>query len=147
MPERHQTLRGAIAWSCELLGPAERDLFAQLAVFAGGGPIEAVADVCGRPDGDDPIDRLDQLQTLADHSLVQIGPEPDGGRFSMLAGIHAYAAELLAASGREHEARRRHARWYHDLCEQAFPMLNHGGQQAWIQRLEAERDNLRAALD
>lgn len=144
MPERHQTLRGAVAWSCQLLSPEERELFAQLAVFVGGGPLDAVASVC---DGaGDPLARLDQLQALADHSLIQIAPDPDHPRFTMLAVIHEYAAELLAESGREREARRRHARWCHELCAQAIPMLNQVGQQTWIARLEAERDNLRAAL-
>jgi predicted ATPase/transcriptional regulator with XRE-family HTH domain len=146
MPERHQTLRGAIGWSIELLGPEERELFAQLAVFAGGGPIDAVAAVCAWPGAGDPIDRLDQLQALADHSLIEIAQGPAGPRFRMLAVIHEYAAELLAAGGQEREARRRHARWCHELCAEAFPSLSRAGQQAWIQRLEAEQDNLRAAL-
>ena len=144
MPERHQTLRGAIAWSCQLLSPEERELFAHLAVFAGGGPLDAVAAVCG--EASDPLVRLDQLQALADHSLIQIVPDPGGPRFTMLTVIREYAAELLAESGQELEARRRHARWCRELCVQAFPMLNEAGQQTWIGRLEAERDNLRAAL-
>jgi predicted ATPase len=146
LPERHQTLRRAIAWSCELLGAEERELFARLAVFAGGGPLDAVAAVCDEPGAGDQIARIDQLQALADQSLIQIEPDDEGPRFTMLAVIREYAAELLAASGQEREARRRHARWCRDLCAQAFPALNQAGQQLWIRRLEAERDNLRAVL-
>jgi predicted ATPase/transcriptional regulator with XRE-family HTH domain len=156
LPERHQTLRNAIAWSCQLLSAAEHNLFAHLAVFAGGAPLDIAAAIADEPGGDGPasqgasppgaIARLDHLQALADHSLIQIEPGAEGPRFTMLAIIQEYAAELLQASGQERAARRRHARWCHDLCAQAFPMLNQAGQQTWIERLEAERDNLRAAL-
>jgi predicted ATPase/DNA-binding XRE family transcriptional regulator len=146
LPERHQTLRGTIAWSCELLSAEERELFARLAVFVGGASLDAVTGVCAGPDAEEPLACLNQLQALADHSLIHIIPEADGARFTMLAVIQEYAAELLAASGQEREVRLRHARWCHDLCAQAFPMLNQADQHVWIQRLEAEHDNLRAAL-
>ncbi len=147
LPERQQTLRDTLAWSCELLSPAARALFARLAVFAGGVPLDAVSAVCAGCSADDPIAILDQLQSLADHSLIQSNPQSGNARFSMLAIVQEYAAELLAGSGGEHEVRERHARWCYDLCAQALLKINHADQQVWIERLEAEHDNLRAALE
>jgi non-specific serine/threonine protein kinase len=142
MEARQQTLRAAIAWSYELLDDAERRLFARLAVFAGGCTLEAAEQVC---DAD-----LDVLQSLVDKSLVR----HTGERFWMLETIHEFALERLEESGEAEQLRRKHAQRFLALAEEAEPYLLeegvaadwHGGS-SWLDRLEAEVDNLRAALD
>jgi len=131
---RQQTLRATIAWSHDLLDADERQLFARLAVFRGGCTLESAGEV-----GDaDP----DVLQSLADKSLLR----RSGERFWMLETIREYAGEQLEASGEAHELRRRHADHFSALAEQAYPDLL-GSPGEWLDRLEREHDNLRAALD
>jgi predicted ATPase len=143
LPERQRTLRGAIEWSHDLLNPDERRLFALLSVFAGGWTLEAAEAVCG---GD--VDVLDGLTSLVDASLVRRRELDDGTtRFRMLETIREYAAERLAASGRETEIRRRHALHMRDLAEAAVPHLDRADSGAWMLRLEHEHDNIRTALD
>ena len=134
LPERQQTLRGAIAWSYELLTPGEQRLFARLAVFRGGCTLEAAEEVT---DGD-----LDTIGSLVDKSLMRHSEE----RFRMLETIRDYAAERLEASGEAEEMRRRHAEHFLALAEEAYPNLK-GSPKVWLDRLEAEQDNLRVALD
>ncbi|MBA3779371.1 MAG: hypothetical protein H0X16_08765 [Chloroflexi bacterium] len=134
LPERQRTLRGAIAWSYELLTPEEQRLFARLAVFRGGCTLEAAEQVAEAT--------LDTLQSLVDKSLVRHRDE----RFSMLETIREYAAERLDGSGEAHELRRRHADHFLALAEKAEPELR-GDSLEWRDRLEPEHDNLRAALD
>jgi len=134
LPERQQTLRAAIAWSYELLTPAEQRLFAGLAVFRGGCMLEAAGEVT---DAD-----LDTLQSLVDKSLLRHRED----RFSMLETIREYAGERLEASGEAEELRRRHAQHFLALAEEADPHLR-GSPKEWLDRLEREHDNLRAALD
>ncbi|NTU79059.1 MAG: LuxR family transcriptional regulator [Chloroflexales bacterium] len=146
-PPRHHTLRAAIAWSYDLLAPAEQRLFRGLGVFVGGAALEAAAAVCAA-DGEPETDLLAQLGVLIDQSLVHQTPQPDGlPRFTLLETIRAYALEQLAAQGEEASVRRRHAAYFLALAEQAEPQLNGAEQQAWLLRLEAEHDNLRAAND
>jgi predicted ATPase/class 3 adenylate cyclase len=134
LPERQRTLRGAIAWSHELLSVEEQRLFARLAVFLGGCTIEAAEDVC---DAD-----LDTLQSLLDKSLLRHTDE----RYWMLETIREYAGERLEESGEADELRRRHAEHFLALAEEAEPHLR-GNPKEWLDRLEAEHDNLRAAFD
>ncbi|MEX0985009.1 MAG: adenylate/guanylate cyclase domain-containing protein [Actinomycetota bacterium] len=135
---RQQTLRAAIAWSYELLSPEEQRLFARLAVFAGGCMLEAAEDVA---DAD-----VDTLQSLVDKSLLRHTNE----RFWMLETIREYALERLEGSGEAAELRRRHAHRFQALAEEAEPHIEdevlRGGRE-WLDRLERELDNLRAALD
>jgi predicted ATPase/class 3 adenylate cyclase len=141
LPERQRTLRGAIEWSHELLEDEERRLFARLAVFAGGWTIEAAETICGKG-----LDVLEELGSLVDKSLVRRVDTGDAEpRFSMLETIREYAGERLAASGEEEEVRRRHARWCLDLVQEAEPHLT-GEPGAWLERLDRENDNLRAAM-
>lgn len=131
---RQQTLRATIAWSYDLLAIEERRLFARLAVFVGGctlGAAEAVADV-----------DLDTLQSLVDKSLFR----HTGERFWMLETIREYAAERLEESGEADELRERHAGRFLALAEEAEPHV-HKNPEEWLERLEREHDNLRAALD
>jgi tetratricopeptide (TPR) repeat protein len=145
LPERQRTLRGAIAWSHDLLDAEEQRLFARLAAFRGGWTLESAEAVCG------PVlvtDVLDGLFSLVDNSLVRQEQTRDGDlRFQMLETIHEFATERLRASGEEEQVRRRHAEHLRDLAEEAEPHLMGEGQAEWLQRLEREHDNLRAALD
>ncbi len=134
LPERQRTLRGAIAWSHELLVPDEQVLFRRLAVFRGGCALEAAESVA---DAD-----LDTLQSLVEKSLLH---QVDG-RFRLLETIREYAVERLEAAAESEALRRRHAEHYLALAETAEPYLRLDSL-IWLNRLEAEHDNLRAALD
>jgi predicted ATPase/class 3 adenylate cyclase/Tfp pilus assembly protein PilF len=144
LPERQRALRATIAWSYDLLTPGEQALFRRLAVFAGGMTLDAVAYV-GRPEGT--IDALDGLERLVEHSLIQTtGDGESEPRFRMLETIREYGLERLAESGEVIDTRSRHLGFFLDLAEQATLELTGPGQGAWLARLEAEHDNLRAAL-
>lgn len=143
LPRRQQTLRDAIGWSFDLLAPAEQTLFRRLAVFVGGASLEGVAAVGERSDGD----ALDLIDALVRKSLIKQVPGPDGEpRFDMLETIYAFAAEQLAASGEEAAARRAHARFFWALALESETALRGSEQVRWLGQLEAEHDNLRAAL-
>ncbi len=132
---RQQTLRATIEWSHDLLDADEQRLFARLAVFAGGCTLESAEDVCGA--------ELDTLQSLVDKSLIRVR---EGERFWMLETIREYATERLEASGEGDHLRRRHADYFLALAEEAAPNTRMYSAE-WIERLEHEHDNLRAALD
>ncbi len=162
-PARQQTLRAAIAWSYDLLGPPEQALFRRLAVFAGGCVPDAAAGVAapdppGAGSGESGAsapgvgaDVLDGLAVLVDHSLLRRDestataalPDP---RFRMLETVREYALERLQASGEANATGRRHAAYAVALAARAAPELRGPRQAAWLARLEAERDNLRAAV-
>jgi predicted ATPase len=131
---RQQTLRATIAWSYELLTEEEQRLFARLAVFAGGCTFEATETVCGAD--------LDVLQSLVDKSLVRFGD----GRFWMLETIREFALERLEDSGEADELRRKHGEFFLELAELAQPELGARSSTIWFDRIEAEHDNMRAAL-
>ncbi len=146
LPARQQTLRGAIAWSYDLLDAGEQQLFARPAVFVGSRTLEAVEAVCNA-EGDLELDVLDGIASLVDKSLLrQEAAQADEPRFVMLETIHEYAREQLEASGEAEAVRRWHALYFLQLAETAEPHLTGPAQVAWLQRLEAEYDNLRAAL-
>jgi predicted ATPase/class 3 adenylate cyclase len=146
LPERQQTLRGAIAWSHDLLGEGERRLLWRLAVFVGGCNLEIAESVCG-PAGDIGIDVLDGLTSLADQSLVR-SEEIDGEtRFRQLDTIREFALEKLIASGEQAEIERRHSAAMLELAERAAPHLAGPDQRNWLGRLERDHDNIRAVLD
>jgi predicted ATPase/class 3 adenylate cyclase len=145
LPERQRTLRGAIEWSHDLLEPEERQLFARLAAFRGGWTLEAAEEVAGSGLGSEVIDGLG---SLVDKSLIRQEQSRQGeSRFRMLETIHEFASERLAASNEEDEVRRRHAEHVRDLAEEAEPQFRGQGQARWLERLEREHDNVRAALD
>ena len=149
-PARHRTLRAAIAWSYDLLAPAERALFARLAVFAGGCSLEA-AEAVGGPGaqaGDAAaVDVLDGLGGLVDGSLLDREVPPGGGpRFRMLETVREFAQERLEADGAAAAAYRRHAAHFLALAEPSEAGLKSAAQGAWLARLERDHDNLRAAL-
>jgi predicted ATPase/class 3 adenylate cyclase len=141
--DRQRTLRGAIAWSYELLSQDEQNLFRRLALFAGGWSLEAAEAVCDR--GDLELDVLDGLASLADKSLVRTSAA-DADRFTMLETIREFAFEKLEESGEAEDIRRAHADHFRALAEEAEPHLIGEHQKEWLDRLEADHDNFRAAL-
>jgi predicted ATPase/DNA-binding CsgD family transcriptional regulator len=145
-PDRLRTMRDAIAWSYDLLSPAEQALFCRLAIFVGGCTLEAAV-VVGAGDGQRELDVLAGIAALVDQSLLQQAEQPDGEpRYGMLETLREYGLEQLEASGEAADVRRRHAAWYATLAETAAPALMGPAQVAWFDRLEREHDNLRAAL-
>jgi predicted ATPase/transcriptional regulator with XRE-family HTH domain len=143
-PARHQTMRSAIAWSHDLLSPEEQSLFRCLAIFAGGCTLEAAEIVCG-PFGNEPV--VDGISALIEHGLLYRIDGPDGEpRVAMLETIREYALEQLAESGDEHAVSAAHPAWFLGLAERAAPFWFTPAQAEWGDRLEAEHDNLRAAL-
>jgi non-specific serine/threonine protein kinase len=142
---RHRRLSALLDWSHDLLSLPERLLFRRLAVFAGGWTLEA-AEAVGAGDGVEPESVLDLLAQLVDKSLVLPEAGADGvGRYRLLETVREYARERLEA-GEAAAVRRRHAAHYLALAERAGPELRGPTQMAWLPRLDAEHDNLRAAL-
>jgi len=145
LPDRQRTLRGAIAWSHDLLSVPERALFARLSVFAGGWTLESAEAVCD-PEGLG-LDALDGLASLVGQSVV-VRTEPAEGqpRFSMLETIREFARERLAAEGDLERVLRRHAAHFLGLAVAAEPHLTGADQGEWLDRCDLEHANLRAAL-
>ncbi|HEX6737279.1 MAG TPA: adenylate/guanylate cyclase domain-containing protein, partial [Vicinamibacteria bacterium] len=147
LPARHQTLRGAITWSHDLLDAGEQQLFRRLAVFAGGCTLEAAELVCN-VGGDLALELLDGLASLVDKSLLRQSERADGEPcFVMLDTIREYGRERLEANGEAAAIERAHAAYYLALAEEAEQALLEPRQAAWLARLDEEHDNLRAALD
>jgi predicted ATPase/DNA-binding SARP family transcriptional activator len=143
-PERHRTLRAAIEWSYHLLHEDEQRLFPSLGVFVGGFTLDAAEAVVGGPD----LEVLDSVDSLLDSSLLR--PERTAGdepRVGMLETIRDYALERLADSADGEVVRHRHAAFYLKLAEDAEPELRGPFQVSWLERLVAEHENLRAALE
>jgi predicted ATPase/DNA-binding SARP family transcriptional activator/DNA-binding CsgD family transcriptional regulator len=143
---RQRTLREALDWSHRLLGEPERTLFARLCVFAGGWTLEAAEAVESGEDIEEG-EVLDLLSGLVDKSLVGAeATEDDEVRYRMLEPIRQYARERLEASGNADELRGRHAAYFLTVAEAAEPELVGPQQRWWLDRLERDHDNLRAAL-
>ncbi|MFF4993419.1 BTAD domain-containing putative transcriptional regulator [Streptosporangium saharense] len=132
---RHRTLRAVVEWSWDLLAEDERTLAGRLTVFGGGATLEAIRAVCGLPDGD----TVEALTGLVDKSLVEVS----GGRYRMLNTIRAFCAERLADAG---ETRRAHAEYFLAMAAEVEPRLITADQLECLAALDAERDNLHAAL-
>ncbi|MEV0664798.1 BTAD domain-containing putative transcriptional regulator [Actinomadura luteofluorescens] len=145
-PARQRTLRGMIDWSWEPLGPSERAVLRRLAVHVDGCGLDAAEAVCAG--GDAPAeDVLDLLTRLVDRSLVVMVDGPRGPRYRLLESVAAYAMERLREAGDLDGTRDRHLRHHLDLAERAEPHLRGPEQQAWLDRLDADSANLRAALE
>jgi non-specific serine/threonine protein kinase len=138
-------MRATIAWSYDLLTATQQALLRRLAVFAGGCTLGAVEAVCRVGDGL-AGDLLDWLGGLVDQSLLQVGGTDAAPRFGMLETVREYGLELLEAAGEAAATRDRHLAWCVALAEEAAPQLTGPAQGAWLAELEAEHDNLRAAL-
>ena len=147
LPERQRTMRATIAWSYELLSPAEQALFRRLAVFVGGWTLEAAEQVCREAGALEP-DILEGLSSLLDKSLLYREHGGSGEpRFRMLYVLGEFGLEQLDAAGEGMITREAHAAYYLALVEPAQPQLHGAEQQGWRDRLVQEHDNLRAALN
>ncbi|MFF3979116.1 BTAD domain-containing putative transcriptional regulator [Streptomyces sp. NPDC001828] len=137
---RQQTLRAVVDWSWDLLDEPERTVLRRASVFAGGWDLDAAQAVCGGPD---------ELAALVEKSLVVAVPAADGSgmRYRMLETIHEYAAERAAETPKAlREAAAAHTAYYRELVRRAEPLVRSHEQLPWIDRLETELDNVRAAL-
>lgn len=151
LPPRQQTLRNAIAWSYDLLPPAEQTLLRRLSAFVGGWTLEAAEAICNDEQLETPTAPLptvfDGLAVLLDHSLLQQMDMVDGEvRFTMLEMIREFALEQVVATGEYTQVQRAHAAYFLRFAQQAAPALVGADQEVWLNRLEVEHDNLRAAL-
>ncbi|TWP51740.1 AfsR/SARP family transcriptional regulator [Lentzea tibetensis] len=138
---RHRTLRAMVDWSWELLTDAERVVLRRLSVFAGGASLEAVERVCAG----EQYEVLDLLTSLTEKSLLVVSD--DGApRYRMLGTIKEYAVHRLAESGESEPARQAHLAYFTELAEAAAPHLLRAEQLVWLAALNAEHDNISAAM-
>lgn len=145
LPERQQTLRRTLQWSYDLLNEEERRLFRLLAVFAGGGPLQAIEAVYQKDQDATPA--LELVVSLVDKSLLQQHEQANGEqRLSMLETVREYAQEHLEASGEAEDARQAHAAYYVDLLERLDPKINRAEQLQSMDVVEQEHENILAAL-
>jgi hypothetical protein len=138
-PSRHDGLEAAIDWSYELLFADEQDAFQRLAVFSGGATSDAVERLCG-PDG------LDLASRLVDRSLLVADTSGSTVRFTMLESLRAYGCDRLRRDGRLDAVRDEHLAWCIELAARASVEARGAAQLPWLDRLDAEHDNIRAAL-
>jgi non-specific serine/threonine protein kinase len=143
---RHQTLRAAMDWSYDLLSEPERALFRRLSVFAGGWTLEAAEAICPG-EGIEAAAVLDLLTSLVDKSLVLVETRTGEARYRLLETIRQYSRNRQGRSGEAATVQRRHRDWYLALAERAEAELRGPRQETWLERLEVEHDNLRAALE
>ena len=143
-PDRQRSLRQAIAWSHDLLGEPERALFRRLAPFVGGWTLDTAGEVAGGPPV---VDLEESLEGLVLQSLVQSSPSGSGDRFTMLPTIGEFAADRLEASDEAAEIRRRHRDFFRRLAEDALAQADGPDGGAALDRIEADLDNLRSAID
>jgi predicted ATPase/class 3 adenylate cyclase len=148
VPTRQQTLRNTIEWSYQLLSFEEQRLFRWLSVFVSGCTLQAAEAVCNTSD-DQSGQLLDGIASLIDKSLLQrveqTGEENEELRVQMLETISEYGLEVLTANGEGEVARQAHANYFLSLVEEAEPALKGPLLVGWLERLEREHDNLRAA--
>ena len=146
VPSRQRTLRDTIAWSYDLISPTEQSVFRTMGIFLRGCTIEAGRAVVD-PETKLPADLADVLVSLVDKNLLRRelveGGEP---RFRMLETIREFARAALAENGELPEVARRHAEFFLQLAEDAEPHLSGAEQVTWLDRIEADHDNVRAAL-
>jgi tetratricopeptide (TPR) repeat protein len=144
---RHQTLRALIDWSYDLLSEAERTLFRRLSVFAGGWTLEAAERICSG-EGLEHHEVMDLLTQLVNKSLVIPDSETEAeARYRLLETIRQYARERLLEAGGGEGVRDRHLDYYLKFAERSEPELRGPNQVSWLDRLEKEVDNIRAALE
>jgi predicted ATPase/class 3 adenylate cyclase len=146
LPERQQTLRGAIAWSYDILDEPCRLLLDRLSVFAGDIDVEAAEAICG-PAAELGQEVVDGLLSLANQSLIRTIEDPAEPRFEMLETIQEFATEMLDGRGQRAEVERRHGAWFSAFAERGSSQLSGDDQRAWLERFEHAHDNIRVALD
>lgn len=141
---RHKTLRAVVDWSWELLTDAERMVLRRLSVFSGGASLEAAERVCaGDAVGQEQV--LDLLTALTEKSLL-LAEGDSAPRYRMIGTIKEYAGHRLAAAGESERARHAHLAYFTELIETAEPHLRRAEQLDWLAKLEAEHDNIGAAM-
>lgn len=145
---RQQTLRAAIDWSFDLLSAEERTVMQRLSILVGGWTLESAEAICAG-DGIDQYAVLDFIESLLNKSMIAANLEQShAARYRMLDTIREYALEKLEAAGESDRVRQAHFNFFLKLAEAAEPKLMRGRDQAsWLDRLEIERENLRAALE
>ena len=141
LPERHRTMRAALAWSHNMMSPEERALFRRLSVFVGGATVEAVEDVCAVDDV------IETATSLVEKSLVRrrIGHD-QVAELVMLETLREYAAEQLVEHGEGEVTRTRHARHFAKLGASTEALIGTGEEASWVEAVGAHHGNLRAAL-
>jgi predicted ATPase/DNA-binding CsgD family transcriptional regulator len=144
-PSRHKTLRGALDWSHGLLPEGEKVLFRRMSVLVGEFTLDTAERVCAG-EGLEASEVLTLLSRLVDKSLVMVVGREEEARYRLLTTVRQYAQEKLNRSREEREVRRRHALYFLGLAEGAEDALKGPGQEEWLDRLEGELGNLRAAL-
>jgi predicted ATPase/DNA-binding CsgD family transcriptional regulator/transcriptional regulator with XRE-family HTH domain len=144
-PTRQQTLRATLDWSYVLLTDAEQAVFRRLGVFANGCGIEAAETVCALNDLD-ASDVLNIVARLADKSLVCVQTAAGEARYRLLEPLRQYALQCLAGSSETAAVESRHTAHYVALAEQAAAELGGPEQVFWLERLDCDIENLRAAL-
>jgi predicted ATPase/class 3 adenylate cyclase len=146
VPDRQRTLRGAIAWSYDLLDEPVRRLLDRLSVFSGGWDLDAAEAVCG-PGPELDVEVIDGLAVLVDQSLVRADTEATDPRFDLFPTIREFAAEMLAGRGEAAVIAAAHTAHFLAVAETAAPHLSGADQRRWLDALERDHDNLRAALE
>lgn len=152
LPPRQQTMRNAISWSYDLLDENEKNLFRQLAIFAGGFTVEAAEKVFENTFSNDrfsssEIQTLDLLESLVNNSLLTTKDQADGNvRLTMLEVVREFALECLEQIGETEIVRRNHSKFFLELVEKAAPLLHGEKGNEWLDKLDDEHDNLRGAL-
>ena len=147
VPERQHTMRNTITWSYDLLSADEQKLFRRLATFVGSCTLEAIEALCTALDSE-AEEVLDGVTSLLDKSLLQaVEQDEEEPRLYMLETIREYGLECLATSGETEVARHAHAVYYLQLAREAAQNWFGAQEHAWLQRLEWEHDNLRAAMN
>jgi predicted ATPase/DNA-binding XRE family transcriptional regulator len=144
LPARQKTMRDAIAWSYDLLDPAEQALFRRMCVFTGGCTLDAAEAICADARGEAAV--LDGLASLVAASLLRMDESAAASRVTMLETIREYGGERLAEDLEAESAGHRHAAYYLALAERTAAALTGPAAAAGLDGLDAENDNLRAAL-
>ncbi len=142
---RHRTLRSMIDWSYDLLTNSEQAMLSRIAVFAGGWTLTAAEQVCAG-DAIETNDVINLLGSLTDKNLVAISEHHGATRYWLMETIRQYAQDRLRESSHEAECRSGHLAAFVAFAEEAYPELRGPDQRTWLDRLEAEHDNFRAAL-
>ncbi|MGE5530934.1 MAG: ATP-binding protein [Bacteroidota bacterium] len=146
LPGRQQTLRKTMDWSYGLLGESEQVLFRRLAVFVGGCSLDAAEAVCGGH-GLVEAEILDIMASLVDKSLLRQDSPGGEPRFKQLETLREYGLERLHDDGETDVMKRSHAAYYLAMAEQADPLLEGSTQGMWLERLDHDYGNMRAALE
>ncbi len=140
---RHRSMHALIGWSYDLLAEPERVLLRRLSLFSGGWTLDAAEAICG--DEDESLDVFDAMTNLERASLVVVEERNENYRYRLLESVREYARNRLTESGEEKAFQARHLHFFLGLAEEAEPHLTRREQAVWLNRLEDEHDNLRAA--